>query len=258
VTNRRRTRTIALVSEALKGTAEPTRQLVRRPRFQVALYTGCGALFVLLIGSWFDQRPARTFGGHLIVTAPTVVFLLLGILCVRATGHELDEFFRWRGGQTAGSAIRMMVTVLGYLLTILGALDMMSVPLGHLLVGGAVAGILIGIAAQQSLGNMFAGLVLLMARPFAVGNHIRIRSGALGGEFHGTVFAMSLTYVSVRTPEGVLKVPNSSVLASAVGPFRQPDDPVGNTWGQTRHGAASGPTAFTPDDPDRNPTHRPG
>jgi small-conductance mechanosensitive channel len=163
--------------------------------------------------------------GHLVRGAFTLGFLALAVLCIRSAAAELDDLFRWRGGQTAGSAIRMMITVLGYLFAALGALDLMSVPIGHFLVGGAIAGILIGIAAQQSLGNVFAGVVLLMARPFAVGNHIRVRSGALGGEFYGTVLAMSLTYISILTPEGILKVPNSSMLAAAVGPWRPTDAP---------------------------------
>ena len=115
--------------------------------------------------------------------------------------------------------MRMLVTGFGYAIALIGMLSMLSIPVGHLLLGGAIAGVVIGIAAQQSLGNVFAGLVLLMARPFAVGNRIRVRSGALGGEFYGTVTAMSLTYVSVLTDEGTLKVPNSSLLAAAVGPW---------------------------------------
>ena len=150
---------------------------------------------------------------------PALVFLVLVVLCARASAVELDALARWRGGQTAGSAMRMVVTGLGYAIALLGMLSMLSIPIGHLLLGGAIAGVVLGIAAQQSLGNVFAGLVLLMARPFAVGNRIRIRSGALGGEFYGTVTSMSHTYVSVLTDEGMLKVPNSSLLAAAVGPW---------------------------------------
>jgi len=65
--------------------------------------------------------------------------------------------------------------------------------------------------------------VLLLARPISVGNYIRVRSGALGGEFYGTVTSMSLTYVSVLTEQGPLKVPNSSFLAAAVGPWPRPE-----------------------------------
>jgi small-conductance mechanosensitive channel len=72
------------------------------------------------------------------------------------------------------------------------------------------------------LGNVFAGLVLLVARPFAVGNRIRIRSGALGGEVYGIVTSVSLTYVSDLTEDVMLKVPNSALWAAAVGPWDRP------------------------------------
>ena len=50
------------------------------------------------------------------------------------------------------------------------------------LVGGAFATIIITIAGQQALSNIFAGLVLLLSRPFRVGDTIVLRSGALGGQ----------------------------------------------------------------------------
>jgi small-conductance mechanosensitive channel len=217
-------RNMARVSEAFKGTAEPTRKLVNRRRFRRAIYTGFGALFALLVGSTLNEGQAHTAGGRLLADAPPVAFLLLAILCVRSTAGELDDLFRWRGGRTAGSAVRMIVTAVGYVIAVVGALGMLSYPIGHLLLGGAIAGVILGIAAQQSLGNVFAGLVLIVARPFAIGNHIRVRSGALGGEFHGTVLSMSLTYVSISTSQGTLKVPNSGVLAAAVGPYRLPQE----------------------------------
>jgi small-conductance mechanosensitive channel len=199
--------------------AEPTRVLVRRRRFRRAVATGLGAAIALIVGSSVVPRHAHTIGGRALLDIPALVFLVLVAACARSTAAELDALARWRGGQTAGSAMRMLVTGCGYAIALVGTLSMLSVPVGHLLLGGAIAGVVIGIAAQQSLGNVFAGMVLLMARPFAVGNHIRVRSGALGGEFHGTVASMSLTYVTVFTDEGMLKVPNSSLLAAAVGPY---------------------------------------
>ncbi len=210
------------VSSALKGSAQPTRELVRRPRFRHALISGIGALIVLFIGSAMKGWHARTPGGHVFLLVPPVVFLLLGIVCVRATASELEDLARWRGGPSSAATIRMLVTILGYVVAILGALGLTSYSLTHLLLGGAILGVVLGIAAQQSLGNVFAGLVLLAARPFSIGNHIRVRSGALGGEFYGTVLSMSLTYVTISTSDGVLKVPNSSVLSAAVGPYKIP------------------------------------
>jgi small-conductance mechanosensitive channel len=212
-------RTLIRESNALKGTAAASSRLAARRRLRFALITGLAALLVLIVSSTVFTTAPHSLNGHLVLAGPTIGFLLLAVTCIRATAAEVDDLFRWRGGRNAGSTARMLVTIIGYLFAGLGALDLMAVPIGHLLVGGAIAGIVVGIAAQQSLGNVFAGIVLLMARPFAIGNHIRVRSGALGGEFHGTVVAMSLTYVSISTPDGMLKVPNSSLLAVAVGPW---------------------------------------
>jgi small-conductance mechanosensitive channel len=218
--NTKSPRKLLRVSDALKGSTEPTRRLMERPRLRRAMVTGFGAVVLLLVSSRLHARHAHTVTGYVWLYGLPLLFLILGIACVRATATELDDLARWRGGRTAGSTIRMVVSVVGYLITVVATLGMASFPIGRFLVGGAIAGVILGIAAQQSLGNVFAGLVLLAARPFSIGNHIRVRSGALGGEFYGTVMAMSLTYVTMSTVDGVLKVPNSSVLASAVGPYR--------------------------------------
>ena len=51
----------------------------------------------------------------------------------------------------------------------------------RLLLSGAVIGVVLGLAAQQSLGNVVARLVLLLTRPFQAGQEITVRSGALAG-----------------------------------------------------------------------------
>jgi small-conductance mechanosensitive channel len=173
----------------------------------------------LIVGSSVVPRHAHTLGGRALLDIPAVVFLVPVITCARSSAAELDALARWRGGQTAGSAMRMLFTSFGYAIALIGMLSILSISVGHLLLGGAIAGVVIGIVAQQSLGNVFAGLVLWMARPFAVGNRVRVRSGALGGEFYSTVTGMSLTSVSILTDEGMLKVPNSSLLAAAIGPW---------------------------------------
>ena len=86
---------------------------------------------------------------------------------------------------------------------------------------------LIGIAAQQSLSNVFAGMVLLLSRPFRVGDPIQLRAGALGGQLQGVVTEIGITYIRLDTGDTVMSVPNSQVLAAAVGPIpRHADKPA--------------------------------
>jgi hypothetical protein len=137
---------------------------------------------------------------------------------VRSAANEVNRIVRARGGPSAGTTVRVLIVLIGYLVILLSVLGMLAVPLGHLLVGGAITGIIVGIAAQQSLGNIFAGLVLLLARPYVVGEHIRVRSGSLGGPFDGLVVGMDLLYTTLETEEGPIRLPNAGLLAAAVGP----------------------------------------
>ena len=80
-----------------------------------------------------------------------------------------------------------------------------------------------GLAAQQTLGNLIAGTVLLSARPFRVGERVRLQGGPLAGQIEGTVSSLGLLYTTFATGEDSIMVPNSVVLNVAVLPLREPE-----------------------------------
>jgi Mechanosensitive ion channel len=197
-----------------------------RPDFRRALVAGIGAVIALTFGSTYgDGLDSRELHTKLIVIGVAIAFVVLGVLAVRSAGNEVQRVVRARGGASAGTTVRLLITLFGYLIILLAVLGMLAVPLGRLLVGGAITGIVVGIAAQQSLGNIFAGLMLLLARPYGIGEHIRVRSGALGGPIDGTVVGMDLLYTTLETEEGLVRLPNAGLLAAAVGP--RPKKPGG-------------------------------
>lgn len=190
-----------------------------RPDFRRAFIAGVGAIIALSVGSSIgDGVHSKQLHTKLIVIGLAVAFVVLGVLAVRSAANEVSRVVRARGGASAGTTVRLLIILFGYLVILLSVLGMLAVPLGHLLVGGAITGIIVGIAAQQSLGNIFAGLVLLLARPYVVGEQIRVRSGSLGGPFEGLVVGMDLLYTTLETEEGPIRLPNSGLLAAAVGP----------------------------------------
>jgi small conductance mechanosensitive channel len=192
---------------------------VIRPDFRRALVAGIGAIIALAVGSSIGNGlHSPELHTKLIVGGLAVIFVVLGVLSVRSAANEVGRVITDRGGASAGSTIRLLITLFGYLVILLSVLGMLAVPLGRLLVGGAITGIIVGIAAQQSLGNIFAGLMLLLARPYVIGDHIRVRSGSLGGPIDGTVTGMDLLYTTLDTEEGMVRLPNAGLLAAAVGP----------------------------------------
>ena len=134
-----------------------------------------------------------------IVVALVLVFIVAGINATRGVGRELDRVSAVKAGIAVGAAIRLICSIVGYVTVGLGVLAMLQVNLGNLLVGGAVTGVVIGIAAQQTLGNFFAGLVLLFARPYVPGTRVKIRTGALGGPFEGVITVTGLLYTTIET-----------------------------------------------------------
>jgi small-conductance mechanosensitive channel len=129
-------------------------------------------------------------------------------------------------GRAHAAVVRYTIVLVGSIAVLFITLGLLDVPIDQLLVGGAVTSIILGIAAQQSLGNVFSGLVLLLSHPFGVGDAVSFRSGAFSGEIEGIVTEIGITYVRIETAEGNIRLPNSQVLASAVGPAHQ-DEPAG-------------------------------
>jgi small-conductance mechanosensitive channel len=192
-----------------------------KPDFKLAVGTGVIALACLVVG--VDLGGVKRHD-HLrfLVIALTIAFVVLGAFAVRATGRELHRITRVRAGLPAASALRTLSLLFGLLVITLGALQLLDVDLRTLLLGGAITGVVVGIAAQQPLSNFFAGLVLLFARPYVPGEYIRIRSGALGGPFEGTITYAGLMYTIIITAEGKVSLPNAGLLASAIGPVPEP------------------------------------
>jgi small conductance mechanosensitive channel len=91
-----------------------------------------------------------------------------------------------------------------------------------LAVGGAITAVVFGLAAQQTLGNLIAGLVLISVRPFKVGDRVRLQAGAVAGQLEGVVSSLGLLYTNFARGQDSIMVPNNVVLSAAVVPLREP------------------------------------
>jgi len=196
---------------SVKARARPWRAII----FSVLAVAAAAVSYVAgrHLDSLFQQ-------GHLAssITAASAAaaFFIFATVAVVSLARSARETLQAVTGSAHAAVVRYAIVLVGAILTIAITLALLKVPVGQLLVGGAFATIIITIAGQQSLSNIFAGLVLLLSRPFQVGDPIVLRSGALSGQLEGTVTEIGITYLRLDTDIGLVLLPNSQVLAAAV------------------------------------------
>ena len=170
-----------------------------------------------LAGRNFDYWTGHGHVGSKLFTAvAAILFCLFAIIATLALAGRARKALQPVAGSAHAAVVRYSIVLAGAILTLVIGLALFKIPVGQLIVGGALTTILIGIAAQQSLSNIFAGLVLLLSRPFNVGETILLRSGAMGGLIEGTVTEIGLTYLRLDSADGPMSLPNAQVLAAAV------------------------------------------
>lgn len=263
-------RLAALKGRSVSGPQAPIAVSPPAPRhWFFGVSAGVVALAALVAGSAWGQVHAKALDPRVIAWASAAALAVFGILAITVLSSCLGRLVTHRSLPSAGGAVRVGSAGAGYVVVLFGVLAVLDVSVEKLLVGAGLAGVVLGIAATQSLGNVFAGLVIIFARPFAVGDHVRIRSGSLGGIFDGWVLEMSLTYTTMRLEDGHWKIPNGALLAagvaqlprgSAVPPLPQVPTAATGVPGSSAHPSTTQrdtrETADGPDGPDESAARR--
>jgi small conductance mechanosensitive channel len=151
-----------------------------------------------------------------------IVMVVLGWALARDLGRfTAPALFRRMDPATAGT-VGFLIRLVFLAVAALFALRAAGLQPETLAVGGAITAVVFGLAAQQTLGNLIAGMVLISARPFKVGDRVRLQAGGLAGQVEGVVASLGLLYTTFsQGPESIM-VPNNVVLTAAVVPLREP------------------------------------
>jgi len=172
----------------------------------------------------FSERKTLFPGHGLEVRIATVILLvLLGWALARslARGFAPALYRRLEPGtaRTIGFLLRLLTIVIATAV----ALRIAGLKSGALAIGGGFTAVVVGLAAQQVLGNLLAGLVLITNRPFRVGERVRLQAGVVAGQLEGVVGQLGLFYTILVSGADRILVPNGVLIQCAVTPLREPD-----------------------------------
>jgi small-conductance mechanosensitive channel len=208
--------------------------LVLVPLFvaMVVIYDNRVSLFGRTIPAVFGRNQVIKVPAHMVLEEPieaivrivtVIVLVILGWAIARDVGRGLGPpLFRRLEPATAGT-LGFLIRLVTIVLALVVALQVAGIEARTLELGTAFTAVIFGLAAQQTFGNLVAGMVLLSARPFRVGERVRLQGGNLAGQVEGTVSSLGLLYTTFATGEDAILVPNSVVLNVAVLPLREPE-----------------------------------
>jgi small conductance mechanosensitive channel len=155
--------------------------------------------------------------------ATILALVAVGWRVARDLGRLAGPTFLRRMDPSTAGTVGFVVRIVVVIIIALVVLSVAGTGVKALAVGGGFTAVVVGLAAQQTLGNAFAGIVLLSARPFRVGERVRLQAGALGGQIDGVVSELGLLYTTLsQGPEKVM-IPNNGVLAAVVVPLKEPE-----------------------------------
>ncbi|HWI37337.1 MAG TPA: mechanosensitive ion channel domain-containing protein [Burkholderiales bacterium] len=166
------------------------------------------------------EELSREAWSQAVLWVPTVfvalgLILLFSILSRAAHFAVLRVVQRTRAhgplGELLASVARISLLVLG-LITALGTL---GVNIMGIVAGLGLTGFALGFALKDSIANLLAGVLILLYRPFDVGDHIDV-SG-----FAGKVITVNLRYTELDAGSQLVLVPNSKLLTDPIRVTRQ-------------------------------------
>lgn len=161
-------------------------------------------------GDWL-----RTNGASLVFQALSVLLILLVFWIVARVGRAAVRRGLDRSKLSVSSLARdFFIKMTGRLIMLLGfiiAIAQLGIEIAPLLAGLGIAGFVVGFALQDTLSNFASGLMILVYRPFDVGDVIE------AGGVMGTVDQMNLVSTMVLTFDNqLLVVPNKQIWGGVI------------------------------------------
>ena len=149
-------------------------------------------------------------------------------LLLKSCGEEI------RSNKTLLSLLDTTYKVLVIILGVATCAQIVGFPIGSIVAGAGLVGLTISLAAQESASNLFSGIVILLDKPFSIGDWITV------GNVEGEVIDINFRSTRIRSMDhSVVIITNSQICAStvqnaALRTMRPYKFTLGVTYGTTR------------------------
>lgn len=182
---------------------------------------------VALLASYLANR--KLVPESYVLPIYAIIVLVGGYLAIRIVDGIIERVVEPTLGTTRTKGVRNLFQVLAAILLVVFVFAMFGVNLTAALIGAGFLGIVLGLAAQQVLGNAFAGLSMLVSKPFEIGDRVTIATSSYGltgstyahetqpSGFTGVVQDLGIFFTHVLLDNGTPAIfPNSVIIGALI------------------------------------------
>ncbi|MBU1168030.1 MAG: mechanosensitive ion channel family protein [Proteobacteria bacterium] len=191
-------------SEVSGGLALPTRKI---GMFGIVLITGTYVIRVFHVSILEHVFYAVLL---LLMTRPVLAYVKIVLeflennVAARTETHLDDIVFE---------LLNRFIGVIIGLTSVVLALDILGINVMPFIAGAGIVGVAIGFAAKDTLSNLIAGILLIIDRPFEVGDRIEVWSTPAGSSSWGDVVDIGLRATKIRTTDNIIVIiPNNEIM----------------------------------------------
>lgn len=141
----------------------------------------------------------------------TVITAIIAFIATRVLRRSLRRLTEGKVRKHFRKSVYRVFQIIIWIVALFVILGIWGFSLTGLLAGAGFMGIVVGLAAQETLGNVISGLVMMFSRPFEIGDWIEI------SDYSGNVEEISLIYTVLRTFDGeLISIPNQMVSSNEI------------------------------------------
>ncbi|MFA6764991.1 MAG: mechanosensitive ion channel family protein [Sphaerochaetaceae bacterium] len=176
---------------------------------QQAAEKGLFAQWGEMISSWFNTGSLDV----LLKILGIVLILVIGKIALMVLKQLLRKAFKQskKINDLMATFLVRVISALGWIVILLIIVDQLGINLAPIIAGLGVTGFILGFAFQETIGNLLAGVMIILNSPFRIGDYIE------AGSLNGTVREMDMMCVTLATPDNKrVIVANKIVWANAI------------------------------------------
>lgn len=159
---------------------------------------------------------AVSFGGKII---GALLVLFIGLKIAKVLVNMIDKSKAFSAmDPTAKTFLRSALNIVFKAIVFITTIGILGVPLTSVVTVIASCGVAVGLALQGGLSNLAGGIIILIFKPFEVGNYI------IGGGVEGSVETIGIFYTTLVTPDNKrVIIPNGGLMNTTVTAANQLD-----------------------------------